>query len=224
MNQSEEQRSTEPKRCITIKGDSTEMLRLVCIKVIDPKNIDKMEEYVILRVPKYALEGIIANYGDRVSYTSKGAYKHFVNEIRKQNNKFSANSVGTTSREIRYAGIMKKEELRGTNHINGTGLRLAMREPMFPAYKDDYTHALTSDLKEEERKEKIRKGILGINNCRKKTRSRRRTPKGNFTPSGLPIGKVNAYDIIRKVYADRGLPLPADILRDIKKEQDRLNP
>lgn len=213
MNQSEEQRS--------IGMTDTQMLRLICIKIIDPKNIDKKEEYVILRVPMYAIAGIIANYGDRVSYTSKGAYKHFVTEVRKQNEKGSANSVGATAREIRYASVMKKEYKQNTKDLcNGKNPREAAFT--FPAYKDDYVYPLESDLKEERRKAKERKDILNINNCRKQTKSRIRTPRGTFTPSGLPILKVNAYDIIRKVYADRGMVLPADIERDILKEQAKV--
>ena len=213
-----QQRSIEE----TIKGSTnTQMLKLVCIKVLDPKNLQNMNEFTILRVPVYALEGIKANYGSRVHYTTKGAYKHFVNDVRKQNHKGTATSIGASGKEIRYASILKKEVVMKETFTHQNDVHIGINNFTFPAYKEGNDIVMTSDLKEADRNEKIHKGIHDINNCRKLTKSRKRTPKGIYTPTGLPIINFCAYDIIAETYRKAGKSMPVDHQRDRERTESR---
>ena len=62
---------------------------------------------------------------------------------------------------------------------------------------------------------------MSINNCRKLTKSRKRTPKGIYTPTGLPIINFCAYDIIAETYRKAGKSMPVDHQRDRERTESR---
>lgn len=210
----EKRRSIITERGITIarlpKANNAVKLKLVCVRVKDPKNVDSKTEYTVVRVPRHVAIDLIHEFGrNRVSFVPKRTYKQFIKTVQGGDKKGPSTTTGITQQEIRHCGIIKKE----IDQFNKLKLNDPNRKKGFnyPAYNDDSQTMLASDEKEFERQQKVDAGVHDRGNNRKRntgkgkrSSSRRRNISGSYVFGGFRVHANNGtYKDVAKVAAIR---------------------
>jgi len=171
-------------------NQNTSMQKLVCVRVLDPKNVGSKTEYTVVRVHRNQAIDLINQYGvKRAKFVAKHTYKNFIKTVENKHLKGAAVNVGLTRQEIRHCGIIKKEQ--AITARNKAKFPKA-KQFAFPIYLDENSPMLTSDLNEFEREQKDEAGVLNKGNNRKRTDSRKGNSAGNYVYGGFRVHANNS--------------------------------